>query len=76
LPHRGGVYHIKVPIEVATLAVVPLPLALDGDTTILTRATVLEFGGCECTAGERECAADGSGTLPRWSTCPLCGVVC
>jgi hypothetical protein len=27
-------------------------------------------GGHECTASERECAADGSGALLRWFTCP------
>jgi hypothetical protein len=33
-------------------------------------------GGHECVMGERVCAADGSGALPRWFTCPLCGAVC
>jgi hypothetical protein len=32
LPHRGGVQRTKVPVKVAA----PLPLALDGDATILT----------------------------------------
>jgi hypothetical protein len=44
LPHRGSVHCIKVPIEVVTLAVAPLPLALDGDVAVLTRATTLKFG--------------------------------
>jgi hypothetical protein len=35
LPHRGGVHRIKVPIEVATLEAMPLPLLLNGDATIL-----------------------------------------
>jgi hypothetical protein len=43
LPHRGGVHHIKVPVEVVTLAATPLPLALNGDMAILTRATMLEL---------------------------------
>jgi hypothetical protein len=38
LPRRGGVHRIKVPIEVVTLAVVPLSLALDGNMAVLTRS--------------------------------------
>jgi hypothetical protein len=44
LLQRGGVLRIKVHIKVATLAVAPLPLALNGDMAILARATTLEFG--------------------------------
>jgi hypothetical protein len=43
LPHRGGVHRIKVPVEVVTLAAVPLPLVPDGDATVLARATTLEL---------------------------------
>jgi hypothetical protein len=43
LPHRGGVHRIELPIEVATLTAVPLPLALDGDAVVLNRATALEI---------------------------------
>jgi hypothetical protein len=43
LPHRGSVHRIIVPVEVVTLAAVPLQLALDVDTVILTRASALEF---------------------------------
>jgi hypothetical protein len=44
LPHRDGVHHIKVPIEVTTLVVAPLPLALDGDAVDLARVMALELG--------------------------------
>jgi hypothetical protein len=39
LPHKGGIHRTEVPIEVAK----PLPLALDGDVAVLTRAATLEF---------------------------------
>jgi hypothetical protein len=80
LPHRGSVHRIIVPVEVVTLAAVPLHLALDVDAVILTRASALEFRPqirrSECATGECECATDGTGTLPRWFTCPLCEVAC
>jgi hypothetical protein len=44
LPNKRGVHRIEVPIKVATLAAAPLPVVLDGDVAILTRAMALEFG--------------------------------
>jgi hypothetical protein len=44
LPHRGGVHHTEVPVKGMTLAVAPLPLALDDDAVVLTRALTLMFG--------------------------------
>jgi hypothetical protein len=44
LPHKGGVHHTEVTIEVAA----PLTAALDGDASILTWVMMFEFGPQIC----------------------------